>query len=160
MPVPTLIDFGADCPSLDTATAFLTADHQPTKAGVFAVATDYLGDPDTFPAEWHDLTWAREIDNLTRYELGLDTDQGESNYERNQSTGFPCRQSLTMPEWGFPELSFGNDPRVTYIVMIFKWGDLRDCIAVGHDPQGVIDGNYATVPFRLDPKRATTCKVL
>lgn len=102
---------------------------------------------------WADEHTLYEVDQPTTgsldltYAITLDTEAGLNDWVVDQSTVFSCSNHFeaNVMSHAFRVYDFG--------------GVLADCLVLGHDPQGLIDNDYARVTDPATPSEIASCRV-
>jgi hypothetical protein len=134
-----------DPPTIDVATvdcngnqvSFFVETTNWTDDGV--VFTQETGNPETQWSDEHDLLSVEwdECGFWDRLRLTLNDastlDDPLYDWQQNVSTVFDC------------SLHYGDPNVITYAFAVYDGNQVADCIVFGHDPQGMINGNYRRV---------------
>lgn len=84
--------------------------------------------------------------------LGLTLVTGAADPVRDESTAFSCAPGQ--------DLALGNAALSYAFVVYDASGAVADCLAGGHDPQGLVDGTYAAAATRPPSLDLSTCRVV
>ena len=129
----------------------------------FYVETDgWTGDGLWFSQETGNAEpqWADEHDILSfefddcgfwdHLEQELTTGAGVSDWSVNQSTVFSCE----------PNVHFDGSGVMSYAARVYDIdGNFADCLAWGHDPQGMIDGDYSRANEPTAASELDSCEI-
>ncbi|MBX2803763.1 MAG: hypothetical protein KTR31_39170 [Myxococcales bacterium] len=145
-----ITDFQAVCTAEDRLRLRVTTKGWTSDAVVFSQATGVAG-PQL--ADEHDVATVRfgvcqDFDELERT---LVTEADPANWEPNVSSPLSCSPD--------DDASHADPDVMTYVIRVYDLeGNLADCVAVGHDPAGLLDGSQVGTYTPTHPEEWKGCR--